>query len=1068
MSIIKSCCCCNQGPAAIIMLGYSQDWGCSYQERCEANFNNEFFHGIFPPYPTVESWCEQLESQGYGSLCGSYKYCGPGEPNDDGEYPADSHCDCFPHRPDNCLKPYLGYNVCKEWYENPCSPWCLIDEDIIHPKVNAAAHEINNEFVDGDGRVRAGLEVRVKPTGLCEYRLMCGYYYGCSPFNEDPDEPGHDYTIPLEGDELLGNCQDFGPPDCHELPIEVIETPYAKEGCEWWQGGQINNQGEDPWPTEWRRPGGQHLGDCEHPCGSSSPVHFLLPEYRQTAQEIVDLIVERFGPQILSSGKMNPLPHQVLFNIGDNVLGKYFNWGYSESVTLQEGWQKIVAAVWEIFVSEWGEEVALKKFLPCSHIDQEKTIINELSVGSSCKCPDEQWGYSSWWHYYHSGSDQCDPERPGLLVEREHAQAWSYTLKQTDFDHHAHAHHFHWATSACYGWQSRILDSTHWGEGCVEQDLDCSQFCHNPPTDMGACCMCVVPVPDDDPPPPDIDCYAPEWGDPPCEVNEEGQLSTCIHTTRENCNPLFIFENGVPEIGVPAGVRACFHGEGTICGPHDWDQDDDGDQDVYCPCAYPPCGGEGIGIGHGRHCYDGLTGEGLPPEGAICCNCSNHPLEGGAYAGYQNSYEYGGLVDHTEPTRQFFYAGYGYGHTYFTEALDGSVCGEENLHELLNINCFWAPPAREWYSTCDDYSDPWDPPCQMINGIPWLYQCQQFLQPWHLAISMPREGGNQQIINRGASYWGPGSHGGHGSCGRDYKCFPGGGWGGIDEVEHHRGDWLSNLIMVAEMYWTQTSGNSFCSLEKINECGGFGERAEYTRPWAPCPNAVVLPWLDPFDPNLLYTLQGWDGGVPWGSLDGWFVQDSYNTWVNEYLPCSGAPVREWWRDRINWRTDWDTDEQGPVPATWPCSTNSMLSIIPNHIVFYDGEHTGASRCDGDITQPCTGQSHRDYFSYWTADGSSSVGNLYPCGWDNDPTCATTNCNTWDCGEYEHEDCGCCPDIDCTSCEPPCVEHHCYGDPPSCVDGSYHSYDPESETWYYNPWCTCPCEGGPGNWPCNCT
>jgi len=57
-----------------------------------------------------------------------------------------------------------------EHYKEPCSPFCLQNEDVIHPEVNAKKYFIDNEFVNEDtGKVRVGLEVFVQPVT----RLYC-------------------------------------------------------------------------------------------------------------------------------------------------------------------------------------------------------------------------------------------------------------------------------------------------------------------------------------------------------------------------------------------------------------------------------------------------------------------------------------------------------------------------------------------------------------------------------------------------------------------------------------------------------------------------------------------------------------------------------------------------------------------------------------------------------------------------------------------------------------------------------------------------------------------------------
>jgi len=45
-----------------------------------------------------------------------------------------------------------------------CNPFCLMNEDVIHPKVDAAKYGIDNEFVDDDGMVRLGLELLLVPS----------------------------------------------------------------------------------------------------------------------------------------------------------------------------------------------------------------------------------------------------------------------------------------------------------------------------------------------------------------------------------------------------------------------------------------------------------------------------------------------------------------------------------------------------------------------------------------------------------------------------------------------------------------------------------------------------------------------------------------------------------------------------------------------------------------------------------------------------------------------------------------------------------------------------------------
>jgi hypothetical protein len=103
----------------------------------------------------------------------------------------------------------FGYRPHTDLYDAPCSPWCLHDENFIHPEVNADDYLIDNEYVvevnmglTGDGepnivrRVPVGLEVFIQPitTYTCVER-----YETCGDACDEDDDGGG-------GEDLTGAC----------------------------------------------------------------------------------------------------------------------------------------------------------------------------------------------------------------------------------------------------------------------------------------------------------------------------------------------------------------------------------------------------------------------------------------------------------------------------------------------------------------------------------------------------------------------------------------------------------------------------------------------------------------------------------------------------------------------------------------------------------------------------------------------------------------------------------------------------------------------------------------------
>jgi hypothetical protein len=192
-----------------------------------------------------------------------------------------------------------------DFWHGDCSPFCLMDEDIIHPVVEADQYEIDNEFVyeeeDDEGniirKVRIGYEAVVHP----DWESGFG---GCFP------------RCRTEGNGA--QCL-WEPPQCYDLPFLTKTVTYLT-ACE----GLPGNSFGDP------------------AVGIASLVDWLF-----------DGIINRFGPQILSDGKMNPFPTQVWIDI--DVSGSH---------TWTEG-KPIVQGLYNKFVEEYGEEIAQHKFNPC-------------------------------------------------------------------------------------------------------------------------------------------------------------------------------------------------------------------------------------------------------------------------------------------------------------------------------------------------------------------------------------------------------------------------------------------------------------------------------------------------------------------------------------------------------------------------------------------------------------------------------------------------------------------------------------------------------------------------------
>tara|TARA_Y100001963_G_C6791173_1_gene455472 strand:- start:5329 stop:6324 length:996 start_codon:yes stop_codon:yes gene_type:complete len=199
-----------------------------------------------------------------------------------------------------------------------CNPFCMMDEDVIHPVVDVEKYKIpaSNPYIfyeqDTDGnevaKVRIGLELFLRP----KCRADEWYCEGNCP-NSDWPNPG----VPPGGGRQL--------PQCYDLPFERFDytRPNDTPPC-------------DP---------------CDNPCLSDG-------SWEAAAQYAFDLIHERYGDQVWGSRDdgspiINPFPQQIWFNIDT-----------SGSHQWHEG-QPLIERLYNLFRDAYGDEVAQFKFNPC-------------------------------------------------------------------------------------------------------------------------------------------------------------------------------------------------------------------------------------------------------------------------------------------------------------------------------------------------------------------------------------------------------------------------------------------------------------------------------------------------------------------------------------------------------------------------------------------------------------------------------------------------------------------------------------------------------------------------------
>lgn len=283
--------------------------------------------------------------------------------------------------------------------ESECNPFCLMDEDVIHRKVDAEKYEIDNQFIQpeqqADGTfkkmVRVGLEMFVHPyarymapilprylnngnpnqnwfpggcTARCYTPTPSDAGQGLNDFNPCPGVPPQCYELPFlptfvsqnedqggfsslrytyhtgneDDPEQYDDDPDNRPHDC--TGDRRIFKPYSNR--DWYEGGPV----PESWYVE--RPEG-----CEGHDENTEGYWFIFG-YQQIVDFIYEQILYRFGPQRLSNGKINPFPSQVYINIDSSGSHKF-----------EESQNSILKALVRKFREDWDDEVADWKFNPC-------------------------------------------------------------------------------------------------------------------------------------------------------------------------------------------------------------------------------------------------------------------------------------------------------------------------------------------------------------------------------------------------------------------------------------------------------------------------------------------------------------------------------------------------------------------------------------------------------------------------------------------------------------------------------------------------------------------------------
>lgn len=424
--------------------------------------------------------------------------------------------------------PYLfNKGLCESWYLDKCSPFCMQNEDVIHPYVDADLYEIDNhhvveqELLDDDGnpvlddngkpivqrKVRVGLEVHVSPISLpgqedfnrgstwwpfgdrdsmsggFDCRENSGYYVldydrcdeigGCLEAGDDPEKSclpdllatnvdgtwaenlhiaygdPNPYTDSVWGMQIWpGLCTSWcqghviSDSETNELVSgrreETVYPDWYEAVQEWYDTGQAAGE-PGPGDEDWAGPSGPWdagysgpEGPWQEPmkvCGENhydlpmkkvtydrysfagppndpldqDPEHIYRdPGAKQAAAALYLDIEERFGPQKLSNGALNPLPSQIYFGVdnsgsmgwctspGDPVWecpsGCYSEMECEPDAEPEECWPgccplpenfqtvkiapfnpgawQIAKELYEIFVANVGEENAEFKFNP--------------------------------------------------------------------------------------------------------------------------------------------------------------------------------------------------------------------------------------------------------------------------------------------------------------------------------------------------------------------------------------------------------------------------------------------------------------------------------------------------------------------------------------------------------------------------------------------------------------------------------------------------------------------------------------------------------------------------------
>jgi hypothetical protein len=316
----------------------------------------------------------------------------------------------------------LNYNYASYLFWNSDNaPWCLLDEDIIHPKVRASKYQITNEFVDQEtGLVRVGLEylvdfqwllwdvdvavankdIHMRPDVIkyaelhpergaleencvraCSSPKAPNAIFDLLPCNLDEDYCTHlnefiDYVRELADPffpEFNGGCA-YDPPNCYDLPFLRVDT--------------TNHDVCSTLPSNY------------------DPLNTQIKTISDAVDEVYDAIISRFGPQILANGEINPYPDNIIFVSDIGIPSTYYyyvgdrwnSWNDETSYEQVYCYAPSVGSccVWESSEKEWE----------CDYITRNECVSAGGKFKEGSACVDTDCAYLSESYALESNSNE--------------------------------------------------------------------------------------------------------------------------------------------------------------------------------------------------------------------------------------------------------------------------------------------------------------------------------------------------------------------------------------------------------------------------------------------------------------------------------------------------------------------------------------------------------------------------------------------------------------------------------------------------------------------------------------